>query len=214
MSQTDVDYLNTQLLNGGISFTDLAVAHPRVGNRPKFYSDKRLAMLMAFQGFIATFTATILPQIYRGLAGRTIGSRMESVKTIALLIAFGFLAQYLRDLVKYGEVPDWMDDEQKFQRAVYSSGLLGTGERVYDMFDPLYPQRSTGAVDSVGNFLEGEIPAVSYGARIVDTVDKALDGDYGKAAKGAFKSLPIVGPLHQGAVETQDIVDKALRGEY
>lgn len=214
LTPTDMEYLNTQLLNGSIAFTDLAVAHPRVGNRPKFYSDKRLALLMAFQGFIATFTSTILPQIYRGLAGRTIGARMESVKTIALLIAFGFFAQYLRDLLKYGEVPDWMDDEQKFQRAIYSSGLLGTGERVYDMFDPLYPQRTSGAVDSVGNFLEGEIPAVSYGARIADTVGKALDGEYGAAAKGAFKSLPLVGPLHQGAVETQDIVDKALRGKY
>ena len=214
MTKPDMDYLNTQMLNGSIAFTDLAVAHPRVGNRPKFYSDPRLSMLMAFQGFIATFTSTILPQIYRGLAGRTIGARMESVKTIALLIAFGFLAQYLRDLVKYGEAPEWLDDEQKFQRAIYSSGLLGTGERVYDMFDPLYPQRSTGAVDSVGNFLEGEIPAVSYGARIVDTVGKALDGDYGAAAKGAVKSAPLIGPLHQVAVSVQEQTDKALKGEY
>jgi hypothetical protein len=214
VNANDAAFLEKQLLNGSIAFTDLGVAHPRSGNRPKFYDDKRLAMLMAFQGFIGSFTSTILPQIYKGLVGRTIGARMESVKTIALLIALGFMAQALRDLVKYGEAPDWLDDEEKFQRAVYSSGLLGSFERVYDLFDPLYPQRSTGVIDSVGNLVEGEIPTISYGSRIYDTIDKAIDGDYEGATKGLVKSAPFVGPLHQVAVGAGDAVDKALKGEY
>lgn len=207
------DSVEQQILTAEVRFTEQAVAHPRVGNRPKFYNDPRLALLTSFQGFIASFTATILPSIYKGVAGRTLGARAESLKTIAMLIAFGFLAQYIRDIVKYGEAPDWLDDEEKFQRAIYSSGLLGTAERVYDIFDPLYPQRSTGAIDSVGNFLEGELPAISYMSRIGTTFNKALEGDLPGAARQGFKSLPIVGPLHQGAVATEDYLDKALRGD-
>jgi len=205
--------IENEILVGSVKFTEQAVAHPRVGNRPKFYNDPRLALLTSFQGFIASFTSTILPSIYKGIAGRTLGARAESIKTIALLIAFGFLAQYIRDIVKYGEAPDWLDDEEKFQRAVYASGLLGTGERIYDMFDPLYPQRSTGATESIGNFLEGEMPAISYMSRIGTTFNKALEGDLPGAARQGFKSLPVVGPLHQGAVAAEDYLDKALRGD-
>ena len=214
LSDNEVAFLERELMNGSIAFTDLGVAHPRSGNRPKFYDDKRLALLMAFQGFIGTFTSTILPQIYKGLVGRSIGARAESVKTIALLIALGFMAQALRDLVKYGEAPDWLDDEEKFQRAVYSSGLLGSFERVYDLFDPLYPQRSTGVIDNVGNKIEGEVPTLSYVSRVYDTVSKGIDGDYSGFVRGAVKSAPFVGPVHQLAVGAEDAVEKALKGDY
>ena len=210
----DDTYLEQQLTQAEIAFTDAAVANPRVGNRPKFYQNKYIAPFTTFQGFISTFTANILPEIYKGLVKNRLTHQIESARTLALLIALGFLVQNLRDLVKYGEEPDWLDDEQKFQRAIYSSGILGTGERLVDMAYPLYPQRSSGNVvfDAL-NTARGEAPLIGYLSKVGRAGGALLQGDLPQAAKWGVRSAPGIGISNYLANEAEDAVASALRGE-
>lgn len=196
-----------------INFVDAAVANPRAYNRPFFYSNKRLAMLTAFQGFISTFTANILPNIYKGLIARKVSTNIDSVRTIALLIALGFAAQYLRDIIKYEDEPEWLDDEDKLQRAIYASGLLGSTERIVDIAMPLYPKRSDGIIDGAYNFAEGEIPTLSWAGKVAKVFEGTYEGDFGRAAKYAYRSLPIVGPDHRGGEKIEGAVNRFFEGE-
>jgi polyhydroxyalkanoate synthesis regulator phasin len=198
---------------GSINFVDIAVANPRAYNRPFFYANKKLAMLTSFQGFISAFTATILPNIYKGLIARKVSTNIDSVRTIALLITLGFAAQYLRDMIKYGETPEWIDDDEKLQRAIYSSGLLGSTERIVDMAMPLYPQRSDGILDGAYNFAEGEMPALNWVGRVGKAFGEAYQGDPGSAAKYAYRALPIVGPDYAGGKRIESAIDKYMEGE-
>ena len=52
--------------------------------------------------------------------------------TMATMIMLGFISQYLKDLLKYGETPKWLEPGDLIQRGIGASGLLGTGERVYN----------------------------------------------------------------------------------
>ena len=198
---------------GAINFVDAAVANPRAFNRPFFYANKKFAMLTAFQGFISAFTANILPNIYKGLIARKVSTNLDSVRTIALLITLGFTAQYLRDMIKYGEEPEWIDDEEKLQRAIYASGLLGSTERVVDMAMPLYPKRSDGIIDGAYNFAEGEIPTLSWAGKVGRAFGEAYEGDPGAAAKYAYRALPVVGPDYRGGQVIESAIDKFIEGD-
>jgi len=218
-SQTAQDYLQTKteqdrlMRTGAINFVDSAVANPRAFNRPFFYANKKFAMLTAFQGFISAFTANILPSIYKGLIARKVSTNIDSVRTIALLITLGFTAQYLRDMIKYGEEPEWIDDDEKLQRAIYSSGLLGSTERVVDMAMPLYPKRSDGIIDGTYNFAEGEIPTLSWAGKVARVFGEAYEGDPGAAAKYAYRALPVVGPDYRGGQAIESAIDKFIKGD-
>jgi len=206
-----------ELLVGAINFVDMAVANPRAGNRPFFYSNRRFAMFTSFQGFISTFTSEILPGVYKGLLSRRLGGKIDAARQIALLIALGFATQALRDMIKYDDDPEWMDDEFKLQRALYASGLLGSTERIFDLAFPLYPQRSDGLIGSAVNLVEGEAPALGYLSRVGDAIGAAYGGDYGEAAGKVSRLFPGTGPLYtQGKnIETtvNNAIDNAFGGE-
>ena len=204
---------NRVMRTAAINFADIAVANPRAFNRPFFYANKKFAMLTAFQGFISTFTSSILPNIYKGLVARRLSTNIESVRTIALLITLGFAAQYLRDIIKYGDENEWLDDEEKLQRAVYASGLLGSTERLVDIAMPLYPKRADGIIEETYNFAEGEIPTLAWAGKVAKAFEKGFEGDVGGAARYAYRALPVFGPDYSGSIAIENSVDKMMKGE-
>jgi len=206
-----VDYHNTseksveqqskydeQMRLASFRFVNQAVAHPTKSNRPKFYQNPRTALFFQFQGFISTFTSTILPKIYRTLfnSNTPLDTRISTIGTLATLLAMGFFSQYLRDLLKYGEETPYLDDFEKFQRAVGASGILGSGERVINTMFPLYDTRSDGWLDFALDEISGQAPVLGYGGKLGTAVDSIFSGA-DNAPSRIQKAAPMVGPINQ-----------------
>jgi len=204
MSEADTKTYDANMQRMQFNFVNDAVAHPTKTSRPNFYQNPKTAMLFQFQGFIATFTSRILPQILKQPFNGTLDNRIKGVRNIAFLMAMGFMVLYLKSLIKYGEMPDWLEDEEKFQLAVSASGLLGSAQRIVDIANPVYDNRSDNFFDSVIDFAVGDVPALGYAAKIGNVGYQTLFGETtGDAAKAAFKAAPGLGPFTEKANQTK-----------
>lgn len=146
------------------NFVDQALVNPDPGKRPPMYSDGRTRLLFMFQGYLAQFSSKIARPILRDLVGK--GTPEAQVNAAAVMmgaVAIAFLAQALKDEVKYGDKPSWLSDAEYIQRGIMASGLLGQTERIFNFIFPLYKSEEdnladkfwaefgpiTGAVDSL-----------------------------------------------------------------
>ena len=197
--------LEENFREGSFNFVNDAVALPQAANRPLIYQDPRFALFTQFQGFIATFTANHIPKLWGEYVSRgTPAMKYNAFATMATMIMLGFASQYLKDLIKYGDLtrpfgPDdhpFLDNDEYIQRGIRASGLLGTGERVLDQFFPLYEERSDGVGDWVFNQATGESPALGYAKRGAKGVGNLVSGDVGGAAKEASRFVPFAGVLN------------------
>ena len=186
------------------NFINNAVALPQSQNRPLIYQDPRWALFTQFQGFIATFTANHIPKLWGEYVKRgTPAMKYSAFATMATMIMLGFASQHLKDLIKYAfdeEEPEtganpFLDKPEYIQRGIRASGLIGTGERVLDLFFPIYEQRSRGVGDWAWNQVSGESPAISYTERVAKGLGKTAEGDYTGGAYNLFKAAPGLGPF-------------------
>ena len=204
----DQELYENYVRDGVFNFINEAVALPQSANRPLIYQDPRFALFTQFQGFMATFTANHIPRMWGEYVKR--GSpelRFSAFKTMAMMVALGFLSQHMKDLLKYG----WDDDDEfktannpnlekagYIQRGIRASGLLGTGERVLDKFFPLYT--GGGGSDTLGDWVfssaASESPALSNAKRLVDAGGDFLQGEGRKGFDKIQKSTPGLGPLN------------------
>ena len=116
---------------------------------------------------------------------------------MATMLLLGFVSQYLKDLLKYGEPSPYLDDMEKLQRAVGSSGLLGTGERVLNFVYPIYESSSDNAAEWFFNTVSGEAAALSNVARVYGGAGKIIEGRPEKGVYDILKTAPFVGPFNQ-----------------
>ena len=186
------DELRTALM----SFVDGRVAHPTKTNRPKLYFDQRFRLFFHFQGFVSAFTSDILPKIYKNLVRGTPGLKYNAFMTIGSLLALGFLSQLMKDEIKYGEPSPWLEDWKLFQRALYSSGLLGVGERAINLAAPLYNERSSGPGSWIFNRAIDEAPALGYLGGIAEAGTKIAGGDVETGVRQGSKAIPGLGPFY------------------
>ena len=203
------------LQNAKLRFVDSAIAMPDVGNRPKFYNDSRYKLFTQFQGYISTATAVLLPIMYDNLGGKDKlpKARVQSLQTIASLLALSFLAQSMKDGAKMAFADDeskerkeeYLSEWQKFMRAVYGSGIIGVLERPIDAIVPLYGDRGTftgnklskvfgEVVRSPANTVISEAPGLSY----LDSAFKAGESivtDDPNTARNLLKITPYAAPF-------------------
>jgi hypothetical protein len=179
-------------------FVNQAIAHPTKSNRPKFYQNPRTALFFQFQGFLSTFTSTILPKVYKNLLGAntTLDVRLHTIGTIATLVALGFFSQFLRDLLKYGEETPYLDDWGQFRRAMGASGLMGTGERVVNTLFPLYDTKTDDWLEFALDEISGQAPVLGYGGKLTDATHSILMGE-SNAPSRIQKAAPLTGPINQ-----------------
>ena len=129
------------LQRAAYNFVNEAVVIPKTLNRPKFYSDPYLRLFTQFQGYTSTFTANVLPRLISDLGKKGSDDQRNSAAVIAMMIALSMLALYLKDMIKYGESPpDWLKDDKKYLRVLNQTGLLGSGQRVFDQFFPMFEE--------------------------------------------------------------------------
>ena len=191
---------------GALRFVDQAMVNPLPGRVPKGFKMQKLASFNQFQGYIANFTANILPRILRKAKSGSPGMATNAAVTAITMMAAAMFATMLRDEIKYGGPTPYLEDYDKFRRVVFASGLLGTGERILTGFSPLYgsspllPTSGDGIGAGINRSIEGIAgEAAAYGT-VKDAVNSAYQfsfGDNEKGFKDAFKLLPVVGSINQ-----------------
>ena len=194
------------------SFVNERIQNPQAANRPLFFQDPHYAMFTQFNGFISTFTANVVPRLWNDYIKR--GSPRMTYNAFALMttmIALGMASQYLKDLIKFGEASPYLDDWEKLQRAIYSSGVTGQYERAIDLVFPLYESRTRGPTDWLLTTIQGEAgPTV----RNVESLYEAgrLFGE-GEAERGIDRLLRLT-PASSFTSTRRAIAEVLATGEF
>ena len=201
-----LDQWNTIIKEGTYNFINQTVPLPGAMNRPLIYQDPRFALFTQFQGFISTFTANQIPRMWNDYIKR--GSPSMKFNTFAMMstmIALGFFSQAMKDSIKFDDDDDegtlgnpYLDKPEYIRRGVMASGLLGTGERVVDIFAPIYGQRSDGGVGWVYAQATGESPSLGYLARGGTSLSKLAQGDVEGSLYNAMRMAPGIAPFTEG----------------
>lgn len=197
ITQEEAGRYKREFLNGAANFVNQAIPLPNAMNRPLFYSDPRFALLTQFNGFTSTFTANQLPMLWDQIRGKSAkGLTYGTYVTAGSMLALAFASQGIKDELKYGETSPYLTDNQKIQRAIYSSGLLGTTERVIgsNFMFPLYDSSSSNPGEFVWDNMAGEAAATGVVERVFGMIGSAVDGDSQKFQKSALGSIPFAGP--------------------
>jgi len=187
-----------EFLNGAANFVNQAIPLPNAFNRPLFYSDPRFALLTQFNGFTSTFTANQIPMLWDQAKGKSsLGLTYGTFATAGSMLALAFMSQGIKDELKYGQESPYLTDAQRVQRAIYSSGLLGTTERVIgsQLVLPLYDSSSYGATDFVWDNMASEAAAAGTIERAYGMVSSAVEGDGEKFEKSFWASIPFLAPF-------------------
>jgi hypothetical protein len=196
LSPNEKKFWDEQRDMGTYNFINDAIALPGSANRPLFYQDPRLAMFTQFNGFIAVFTAHHIPKMWNEYILKGSPSmKYNAFAMMSTMIMLGFVSQYLKDLLKYGETTPYLDDAGKIRRAVNSSGLLGTGERLLNLAFPVFDKNTNGALDAVGTTVLDEMPALSPLSRLYKGAEALTEGRNEEAGYNIARGLPIVGPM-------------------
>ena len=186
-----------QFDNGLFNFINEAVPLPDAMGRPLFYSDPHYAMFTQFQGFISKFTAHHIPRLYDLVKNATPGFKYSTFATLMSMLLLGYAAQHLKDLIKFGESSPYLEDNDKYLRALYSSGLLGTTERVLsnNMLFPLYEDRSRTMGEAIWNFGTGEAPSSAIFENVYKLGHGLIEGDSRSIVKSSASLTPLMAPF-------------------
>jgi hypothetical protein len=189
---------DAMMLEAEFNFVNQAIALPGTANRPLYYQNQHLALFTQFQGFIATFTANQIPRMWGEYVSRgTPAMKYNAFAVMSTMIMLGFVSQYLKDLIKYGKPSPYLDDVEKFQRAMGSSGLMGTGERVVNLVFPIYESSSDNAAEWFFKTASGEAAALSNVSRAAGGIGKIVEGKTDKGVYDLLKTAPFIGPFNQ-----------------
>lgn len=183
-----------QFDNGLYNFINGAVPMPSAMTRPLAYSDPHFALFMQFQGFTSQFTANHIPRIWKTIAKGTPGMKYSTFAGIMSMLMLGYAAQYIKDYIKFGGGSPYLSDNKKYLRALYSSGLLGTTERVIGNVFPLYDGRDQGIAMNMWGVGSGEAPAAGIFKNIYKAGEAAVKEEgtmFSKAALGLTPLSPL-----------------------
>jgi len=199
------DFTKDQLETAIYRFVIERIQDPQSTNRPLFFQDPRYQLFTQFNGFISTFTAVVVPKLWnRYLLKGQPQVKYNTFALIVTMIALGGASQYLKDLIKFGlqgadslGASPYINDKGNstaayVQRALYSSGVLGQGERVVDALYPLYPDRD----DWLFNLLVGEAgPSARNISNLITGTGKVISAtDANEVASGVntmLKPVPL-----------------------
>jgi len=199
------DFTKDQLETAIYRFVIERIQDPQSTNRPLFFQDPRYQLFTQFNGFISTFTAVVVPKLWnRYLLKGQPQVKYNTFALIVTMIALGGASQYLKDLIKFGlqgadslGASPYINDKGNstaayVQRALYSSGVLGQGERVVDALYPLYPDRD----DWLFNLLVGEAgPSARNISNLITGTGKVISAtDADEVASGVntmLKPVPL-----------------------
>jgi len=198
--QAAEEFIDSQLETAIYNFVNERVQNPQAANRPLFFQDPHYQLLTQFNGFISTFTAQVIPQLYRNqMAKGTLQVKYDTFALIVMLMVLGGASQYIKDKIKFGKPSPYLsrrDDSgvSYIQRALYASGVLGQYERVFDAIKPLYPSRD----DTLAYTLLGETgPSARNVTNVIGGLIDISKGEGEVGANKVLKTVPIVSTINQ-----------------
>jgi endonuclease YncB( thermonuclease family) len=184
--------VESNLQAGAYNLVNEAVVVPSALNRPKFYSDPYLKLITQFQGYTSAFTANILPRLITDLSRKGSADQQNAAATIAMMFALSLLALYLKDIIKYGESPPkWMKEGKEFQRVVNQMGILGTGQRIWDILSDITDNQYKS--NSFGGRMVDQISSQSPQLAYLNKINDALSAPEGRGIEKGARLLPIFG---------------------
>ena len=214
-SQEIQDDINEQIQTAIYRFVNERIQNPQSANRPLFFQDPHYQLFTQFNGFISTFTANVVPKLWRDqLAKGNPKVKYDAFALIVTMIALGAASQYIKDLIKFGQSSPYLNEVGYVQRALYSSGVIGQYERVIDVVNPLYPQRGEG-LEWMFNTVLGEAgPSARNIETVLTSTGLALQGETERAASNILRVAPYVGPVTSARRSGADILhgENPLKG--
>jgi hypothetical protein len=197
-------------------FVNERIQNPQSANRPLFFQDPHYQLFTQFNGFISTYTANVVPKLWRDmLAKGNPKLKYDTFALIVLMMGLGASSQYIKDLIKFGKPSPYLDEVGYVQRALYSSGVIGQYERIVDIVHPLYPQRGDG-LEWLFNTVLGEAgPSARNIETLLTAAGQALSGETERAAANALKVAPYLGPITSARRAGSDIIhlENPLKGK-
>lgn len=196
MVDADKKFIDDQMDLVTYNFVDERVQNPGSFNRPLIFQDPHYQLLFQFNGYISTFTSTIIPKMWIDYSKN--GSPRMKYNTFALMVlmfALAGVSQWLKDYIKFGKTTPYLNGAQQIQRALMAAGLLGTGERVLQAAFPLYKSRDESVIDRLFGETLGGAPMVRNVAEAGKAVGHVLSGDNERALKSGLKITPGVSVL-------------------
>ena len=194
--QRDQQFIEKQMQIASWYYTNLRIQAPQSQNRPLIFQDPRFQLFLQFNGFLSTFTSTVIPRLWVDYMKN--GSPRMKYNTFALIVlmmAMAGVSQWLKDYIKFGKSTPYLNDFELVQRALMASGLLGTGERVLQAGLPLYKSKD----DSILSRVFGESVGGAPFMRNLATAGKAIkhyaNEDWERGTRQATKLIPGLAPI-------------------
>jgi len=99
---------------------------------------------------------------------------------------------YLKDMIKYGESPPkWMKEGKEFQRVINQMGILGTGQRIWDIVSDITDNQYKSG--SVGGKMIDQVTSQSPQLAYIKKLNDALSAPEGRGIEKGARLLPIFG---------------------
>ena len=206
----DLRDIENEMNNATWHFVNDRIQNPQAFNRPLFYQDPHFQMFVQFNGFISTFTSNVVPKLWNDYIRK--GSPRMKYNTFALIVtmmAVGGASQWLKDFIKFGGSTPYLSDAQLLQRAIQSSGLLGTGERLLQGALPLYRSKDENFLDRLFGETVGGAPTIRALGSGIKAIGSLGEGDTDRAVGHATKLLPGIGPI----TPVRNIINDAIHGK-
>ena len=208
--QDDYEFIQDQMNTVTWYFVNDRIQNPQAYNRPLFFQDPHYQLFVQFNGFISTFTANIVPRLWNDyLKNGTPRMKYNTFALMVTMMAVAGASQWLKDYLKFGGSTPYLNDAQLLQRALQTSGLLGSGERILQLGLPLYKSRDEGIVGRLFGETAGGAPLM----RNILTAGKAVgalgEGNTERSVSQATKLIPGVGPI----TPIRNIINNFIHGK-
>ena len=188
------DNMQTAVYN----FVNMRIQNPGAANRPLFFQDPHWQLITQFNGFISTFSANVVPKLWNDYIKRGAPQvKYNTFATMAAMMMLGGASQYLKDWLKYGRMTPYLEGPQQFQRAIYSSGVLGQAERVVEAVIPIYGGAHHGTLAAqLWGIAVGEAgPTARIAGTLGTAAQQAIGGEGERAAQTLAKTAPLIAPV-------------------
>jgi len=200
----DASFLTEQIRLAQINFTDEFSARPQPGSTPAVFESEVFRPFSQFKRFLAHVTANITPNLWSNyIKTAPPGTSYNTFSSVITIVMTAYLAQAFKDLVTYGETPEWIEDEDEeffrsaSYRAINYTGFLGTPELLLEELNSIWSKGAKAAASGDNGILASALEAagVAPSLGVIQSDIKAFEEGGERGAERAVGMLPFIGSL-------------------
>jgi hypothetical protein len=204
ITNDDASFLSEQIRLAQINFTDEFSARPQPGSTPAIFESEVFRPFSQFKRFLAHVTANITPNLWNNYTKTAPpGTSYNTFSSVITIVMTAYLAQAFKDMVTYGETPEWIEDEDEefFRSATYRAinytGFLGTPELLLEELNNIWSKGAKAAASDDNAMLATALEAagVAPSLGVMQSDIKAFNAGGERSAERAVGMLPFIGSL-------------------